>query len=136
MLEVGNGLTDTESRAHFSLWALLNAPLLAGNDLRSMSAATRTILTNTEVIAVNQDWGGRQGNKLSDNGDPRSGTRRCRTARWRSVLLNRAQSPATISTTAAALGLASSSAYTVKNLWTNVVRASGLGARSCAGGVA
>ena len=70
MLEVGNGLTDTESRAHFSLWALLNAPLLAGNDLRTMSAATRAILTNTEVIAVNQDWGGRQGNRLRDNGDP------------------------------------------------------------------
>src|SRR5690348_14928210 len=42
MLEVGHGLTDTESRAHFSLWALLNAPLLAGNDLRTMSAATRS----------------------------------------------------------------------------------------------
>nr|WP_288027257.1 glycoside hydrolase family 27 protein [Arthrobacter sp.] len=61
MLEVGNGLSDTEARAHFSLWALLNAPLLAGNDLRTMSATTRSILTNTDVIAVDQDWGGRQG---------------------------------------------------------------------------
>ncbi|MEO6083558.1 MAG: glycoside hydrolase family 27 protein, partial [Umezawaea sp.] len=69
MLEVGNGLSDTESRAHFSLWALLNAPLIAGNDLRTMSAATKTVLTNTEVIAVNQNWGGRQGNRLVDNGN-------------------------------------------------------------------
>src|SRR4051812_10972523 len=62
MLEVGNGgLPANEARAHFSLWALLNAPLIAGNDIRSMSADTRSILTNSEVIAVDQDWGGRQG---------------------------------------------------------------------------
>ncbi len=69
MLEVGNGLTDTEARAHFSLWALLNAPLLAGNDLRSMTEGTRTTLTNTEVVAVDQDWGGRQGTRIADHGD-------------------------------------------------------------------
>src|SRR4051812_22673990 len=56
MLEVGNGgMTDAEYRAHFSFWALLNAPLIAGNDLAAMSPATRAILTNTDVIAVDQD---------------------------------------------------------------------------------
>lgn len=56
MLEVGNGgMTDAEYRVHFGLWALMSAPLIAGNDVRSMSDATRTILTNPEVIAVDQD---------------------------------------------------------------------------------
>jgi alpha-galactosidase len=56
MLEVGNGtLTLTESRAHFSLWAMLAAPLISGNDLRNMSKDVLDILTNREVIAVDQD---------------------------------------------------------------------------------
>ncbi|HVH66908.1 MAG TPA: glycoside hydrolase family 27 protein [Gemmatimonadales bacterium] len=62
MLEVGNGgMTDDEYRAHFSLWALMAAPLMAGNDLRTMSAATRDILLNKEIIAVDQDPLGKQG---------------------------------------------------------------------------
>ena len=61
MMEVGNGLNDTEGRTHFSMWAILAAPLIAGNDLRSMSAATKATLTNTEVIAVDQDPLGVQG---------------------------------------------------------------------------
>jgi alpha-galactosidase len=55
MLEVGNGMTTSEDRAHFSMWAMLAAPLIAGNDLRGMSAETRAILTNREVVAVDQD---------------------------------------------------------------------------------
>ena len=55
MMEVGNGLSATEGLSHFSMWAILAAPLIAGNDLRSMSAATKTTLTNSEVIAVDQD---------------------------------------------------------------------------------
>jgi alpha-galactosidase len=62
MLEVGNGsLTADENQAHFSMWAILAAPLIAGNDLRSMPSATKAILTNTEVIAVDQDPLGTQG---------------------------------------------------------------------------
>lgn len=62
MLEVGNGrLTVNESRAHFTLWCMLAAPLIAGNDLRTMSKATLEILTNKEVIAVDQDSLGIQG---------------------------------------------------------------------------
>ncbi len=62
MLEVGNGgMTDDEYRAHFSLWALMAAPLMAGNDLRTMSQETHDILTNAEVIAVDQDSLGTQG---------------------------------------------------------------------------
>jgi len=66
MLEVGNGvLTVEEERSHFSLWCMLAAPLMAGNDLRSMSAETRAILTNKEVIRVDQDALGRQGSAVS-----------------------------------------------------------------------
>jgi alpha-galactosidase len=65
MLEVGNGMPVNENRAHFSMWCMLAAPLIAGNDLRSMSEDTRQILINKEVIAVNQDKLGIQGFKYS-----------------------------------------------------------------------
>lgn len=55
MLEVGNGMSYEEDKSHFSLWCMLAAPLSAGNDLRKMSAATRGILTNKDLIAVDQD---------------------------------------------------------------------------------
>jgi len=66
MLEIGNGkLTPGENRAHFTLWAMLAAPLIAGNDLRTMDAETLEVLTNKEVIALNQDKQGTQGFKVS-----------------------------------------------------------------------
>jgi alpha-galactosidase len=55
MLEVGNGMSYDEDKAHFSLWCMLAAPLAAGNDLRKMSVQTRAILTNAEMIAIDQD---------------------------------------------------------------------------------
>jgi alpha-galactosidase len=62
MLEVGNGgMTTTEYQTHFSLWCMVAAPLITGNDLSSMSAATEAILTNAEAIAVDQDAAGEQG---------------------------------------------------------------------------
>ena len=70
MMEVGNGgMTIAEYRAHFSFWALLAAPLIAGNDVRSMSPEIKEILTNSEVIAVNQDKLGRQGHRVAKSGD-------------------------------------------------------------------
>lgn len=61
MLEIGNGgMTDAEYRTHMSLWAITAAPLLAGNDVRNMSAATRATLMNREVIAIDQDPLGKQ----------------------------------------------------------------------------
>ena len=69
MLEVGNGgMTVEEYRSHFSLWAIMAAPLIAGNDLRVMSEEIREILTNTEVIAVDQDPLGVQGRVVLDRG--------------------------------------------------------------------
>jgi alpha-galactosidase len=55
MLEVGNGMKYNEDKSHFSLWCMLAAPLMAGNDLRKMSDQTKEILTNKEVIALDQD---------------------------------------------------------------------------------
>jgi len=67
MLEVGNGgMTDDEYRAHFSLWVIMAAPLMAGNDVRALSPATRDILTNREVIAIDQDSLGVQGTLVSE----------------------------------------------------------------------
>jgi alpha-galactosidase len=69
MLEVGNGgMTGIEYRTHMSLWALLAAPLLAGNDLSTMTPETTAILTNREIIAVDQDPAGLQGDRVKVEG--------------------------------------------------------------------
>ncbi len=70
MMEIGNGgLTYDESVSHFTLWAMMTAPLMAGNDLATMSAETRAILTNRDVIAINQDPLCNQAMKFLDMGD-------------------------------------------------------------------
>jgi alpha-galactosidase len=70
MLQVGNGaLTESESRAHFALWCMLAAPLFAGNDLPNMTETTRDLLTNAELIAIDQDPLGKQGFKIKDYGE-------------------------------------------------------------------
>jgi alpha-galactosidase len=70
MLEIGNGgMTGDEYRTHMSLWSLLAAPLLAGNDLRDMTKETLEILTNREVVAIDQDAKGMQGVRVAKDGD-------------------------------------------------------------------
>lgn len=69
MMEVGNGMTITEDKSHFTLWSMMASPLFAGNDLRIMKPETLNILTNKEIIAINQDALGIQGFKYqSENG--------------------------------------------------------------------
>jgi alpha-galactosidase len=69
MLEIGNGhMTDDEYRTHMSLWALVASPLLAGNDVAHMTDATKAILLNKEVIAIDQDSLGKQASPVK-NGD-------------------------------------------------------------------
>jgi alpha-galactosidase len=91
MLEIGNGgMTDDEYRAHFSLWAIMAAPLMAGNDVRTMSAATRDILTNKEVIAVDQDSLGAQGMIVDEPGpELQIWSKPLADSAWAVVLLNR-----------------------------------------------
>jgi alpha-galactosidase len=76
MLEVGNGkLSLAENRTHFTLWAILAAPLLAGNDLPHMKSEIKAILTNRDVIAINQDALGKQGTRAYSDGEVEVWTR-------------------------------------------------------------
>jgi alpha-galactosidase len=98
MLEVGNeGLTLSESRAHFGLWCILAAPLMAGNDLRIMPPEVIELLTNQEVIAVNQDRRGVQGHKYRDFGDTEIWRKPLENDALALVLLNRGGSEKEIS---------------------------------------
>jgi alpha-galactosidase len=117
ILMVGKMATDTESQAHFSAWSMLAAPLLAGNDLRNMSAATKAILTNREVIAIDQDPLGAQATRLSHTGNADVWTRTLAGGDRAVMLLNRGDSATKISTTAQAVGLPAAGAYTVRDLW-------------------
>ncbi len=69
MLQVGRGMSYEEDKTHFSMWCMLNSPLLAGNDLRSMSQQTVALLTNKEVIALNQDPGFVQARRMATEGN-------------------------------------------------------------------
>ncbi|MDX2543553.1 ricin-type beta-trefoil lectin domain protein [Streptomyces sp. WI04-05B] len=120
MLMVGmNGLTAAQNRLHMGLWAISGAPLLAGNNLATMSTATRDILTNPEVIAVDQDPRGLQGVKVAEDsrnlqvyGKVLAGTGKCAV-----LLLNRTSASASMTVRWADLGLTNASA-SVRNAWT------------------
>jgi alpha-galactosidase len=95
MLEVGNkGLTLAESRAHFSFWCLLAAPLMAGNDVRSMSADTLAILTNKNAIAVDQDSLGKEGFRLRVETGREIWVRELANGEWAVCMLNTSTSAA------------------------------------------
>jgi alpha-galactosidase len=119
MMEVGRGtLTDTEQRSHFAMWAVMAAPLIAGNDVRNMSAATQTILKNANLIAINQDSLGLQGTQVSFDGTRRVLAKRLANGDVAVALFNQGTSTTTISTTAAAIGKSGSS-FTLRDAWTN-----------------
>jgi alpha-galactosidase len=118
MLEVGNGgMTDTEYRSHFSLWAIMAAPMLIGSDLRNASQATYDILLNREVIAVDQDRLGVQGRVLSNQDGRWVFAKPLAGGDVAVALFNENSSGARISTTVAALGLPSRQGYVVRDLW-------------------
>ena len=120
MLEVGNdGMTTTEYRTHFGLWAEMAAPLLIGTDLRTASATTMSILRNPDVIAVDQDRLGLQGQVLSDDAGLVVFTKQLANGDRAIALYNSTGAPATISTTATAAGLPGAGTYTVRDLWTH-----------------
>jgi alpha-galactosidase len=122
MLEVGNGrMTNAEYVAHFSLWALLNAPLIAGNDLRSMSDSTRAILTNREVIAVDQDWGGKQGYRLKGDKVAQVWIKPMSNGDRAVVLLNRGPATTAISATMQEIGL-SAGRHQERDVWAHADR--------------
>lgn len=89
MLEVGNGLTPAQNRSHFSLWSILAAPLIAGNDLRSMTEETRSVLTNKDVIAVNQDVLGIQGFRYTNKDSVQTWFKPLADGDWAICIVNR-----------------------------------------------
>ena len=117
MLEIGNGgMTEEESKVHMTLWAVLAAPLLAGNDLREMSPAIAAILLNTEVIAVDQDKEGKQGDRISKSGDREIWARTLSGNRQAVALFNRGTEAAEITVPWSDLGLKSAPPR-ARDLW-------------------
>jgi len=124
MLEVGNGgLTEDENRAHFSLWAILAAPLIAGNDIATMTPATRAILTNRAVIRVDQDPLGIAGRRVVKDGDSEVWARPLQDGGRAVVLLNRGSAPRSIAVSWQALGYPANLVAQVRDLWTGKVSA-------------
>ncbi|HEY3502989.1 MAG TPA: NPCBM/NEW2 domain-containing protein [Actinocatenispora sp.] len=118
MLEVGNGgMTDTEYRTHFGLWSMMAAPLLIGTDLRQATPATLAVLSNREVIALDQDSLGTQARPVSDSGGHVVFAKPLANGDVAVALYNESDTAATISTTAAAAGVPKAAAYTLRDVW-------------------
>jgi alpha-galactosidase len=118
MLEVGNGsLSADENKAHFGMWAILAAPLITGNDVRSMNAATKAILTNADVVAVNQDPLGKQGKRVASSSSKEVWSKEMSGTNVRAVaLFNRSSSASSMSVTWTQIGLPAGAA-TVRDLY-------------------
>ncbi|HEY1500188.1 MAG TPA: glycoside hydrolase family 27 protein [Acidobacteriaceae bacterium] len=120
MLEVGNGgMTTEEYRAHFSMWAMLAAPLLVGNDVANMSSETKSILLNRAVIAVDQDPLGQSGRRLKKDGDIEVWSRQLADGSRAVVLFNRSANPQSIGVGWTDIGYPSSLRATVHDLWSD-----------------
>jgi len=118
MLEVGNGgMTSDEYRSHFSLWAMMAAPLIAGNDIAHMDDTTKSILENKEVIAVDQDPLGIQGHRVWKDGDREVWVKPLARGAKAVLLFNRGEAPAAITATADQLGWPASVRAKVRDLW-------------------
>ncbi len=106
MLEVGrSGLTQTEARSHMALWAMMAAPLIAGNDLRTMTAKTLAILGNSILIAIDQDPLARQASEVSNDGTHRVFVKRLSNGDTAVALFNEGDSARAMSTTVSSAGL-------------------------------
>jgi len=118
MLEVGNGgMNVTEYRAHFSMWCLLAAPLMAGNDIRGMSADIHDILTNKEAIAIDQDPLGREGRRVKRADGLEVWAKQLADGGRAVALLNRTAAEANIAVSWTDLGYPDHIAAKVRDLW-------------------
>jgi len=119
MLEVGNGgMSKEEYRTHFSMWAMLAAPLLAGNDVANMTADTKEILLNKEVIAIDQDALGQQGRRVKKTGDLEVWSKQLQDGGRAVALLNRGPATAKISVAWTDIGYPDTVSASVRDLWT------------------
>ena len=124
MLEVGNGgMTATEYRSQFSLWSEMAAPLIAGNDVTTMTATTRGILENAGVIAVDQDPLGRPGVPILSTGGHWVLVKPLANGDMAVTLFNQTDTAATISASGAQLGLRSGARYDLHDLWSGTTTA-------------
>ncbi|MBR6211504.1 MAG: glycoside hydrolase family 27 protein [Bacteroidales bacterium] len=127
MLEVGNGMSASEDRAHFTLWCMMAAPLILGNDITDMTPETLATITNREMIAVDQDPLGIQGLRLKKDGDLQYWFKPLSDGDWAFCILNTGDSAVTVPVDWTALevndevsGRATSFGsvnYTVKDIW-------------------
>jgi alpha-galactosidase len=123
MLQIGNGgMTDVEYRTHFSLWAMMAAPLLIGSDLRRATPATMEILANRDVIAVDQDPLGIQGAPIRSEAGRHVFVKPLANGDKAVALFNETDVPQRISTTAAELGVPRALGYVLRDLWTHADR--------------
>ena len=118
MLEVGNGgMTTTEYRSHFSLWAIFAAPLMAGNDIANMTPEIKEILTNKEVIAVDQDPLGMEGRRVARQGDLEVYSRQLADGSRAVVLFNRGKDDREITVKWEDIGYPAHLSAAVRDLW-------------------
>jgi alpha-galactosidase len=119
MLEIGNGgMTKEEYRAHFSMWAMFSAPLLAGNDIANMTPDTKEILLNKEVIAIDQDALGQQGRRVKKTGDLEVWSKQLQDGGRAVALINRGPAAAQISVAWTDIGYPDTVSASVRDLWT------------------
>jgi alpha-galactosidase len=119
MLEVGNGgMSKEEYRAHFSMWAMWSSPLLAGNDISNMTADTKEILLNKDVIAIDQDALGQQGRRVKKTGDLEVWSKQLQDGGRAVALLNRGAAAAKISVAWSDIGYPDAVSANVEDLWT------------------
>lgn len=91
MLEVGNGLTDSENRAHFTMWCMMASPLILGNDITNMPKEVFEVITNRGAIAINQDTLGVQGMRIERTGDVEVWLKPLAGEDWAFCILNRGE---------------------------------------------
>lgn len=120
MLQVGRGMSYEEDKTHFSMWCMLNSPLLAGNDLTQMSDETLKILTNKELIAINQDPLVYQARRLLDHGDLEVWARplvSTMSGRVAVALLNRSDQPKTMTFSLMDVAIDPAKGYSIRDCW-------------------
>jgi alpha-galactosidase len=118
MLEIGNGgMSEDEYKTHMTLWAMLAAPLLAGNDLSKMTESTRSILMNKEVIAVDQDALGQQGDRIFKDGTTEVFAKPLVNSKRAIAIFNRADEDRDITVDLSKLGVDKSA--NLRDLWTH-----------------
>ncbi|WP_200211017.1 NPCBM/NEW2 domain-containing protein [Micromonospora coerulea] len=119
-LAPGLGMTDEEFRTQMTLWAAAAAPLVIGSDVRKLSQTSLDILTDPDMLAINQDAAGVQAVRVGPAGTTETWVKRLADGDRAVVLLNRGESPKVLTTTAASVGL-SGARFTVENAWTDQI---------------